>query len=421
MGNRKRAEGALVGIDVSAKTLAVATRASNGRVYVREIPNSPASHKSLCVQLAGSGAKVCLEATGIYHLDVARALHGTDGIEVMVVNPRASHDFAGAMSKRNKTDISDAEVLLAYVERMEWEPWQAPSEAVFELRTICRHAVSMRQALAADKARLARSRATSAIARVVTDDIVIGIAQLEIRINKLQAASLALIEQDPALSASLARLCTIPGLGPTSAVQVLSELAVLPGDMTAKQWTAHAGLDPRQHQSGTSIDKANNDSRRLGWAASGRCRMTTASKAGRPFEPRWRGRGRARQAEEEGYRRGDAQAFACGVGHAPERKRLGRPAISSTSGQGSAGCGPRLPESGAPSGAPSAHRPRVSGASARRGRQGRVWPQFINEAPSREFCENSSLAGREHGGMLTEAMGTRRHSGSRIFAGWGLT
>ena len=63
MGNRKRAEGALVGIDVSAKTLAVATRASNGRVYVREIPNSPASHKSLCVQLAGSGAKVCLEAT----------------------------------------------------------------------------------------------------------------------------------------------------------------------------------------------------------------------------------------------------------------------------------------------------------------------------------------------------------------------
>ena len=256
MGNRKRAEGALVGIDVSAKTLAVATRASNGRVYVREIPNSPASHKSLCVQLAGSGAKVCLEATGIYHLDVARALHGTDGIEVMVVNPRASHDFAGAMSKRNKTDISDAEVLLAYVERMEWEPWQAPSEAAFELRTICRHAVSMRQALAADKARLARSRATSAIARVVTDDIVIGIAQLEIRINKLQAASLALIEQDPALSASLARLCTIPGLGPTSAVQVLSELAVLPGDMTAKQWTAHAGLDPRQHQSGTSIDKA---------------------------------------------------------------------------------------------------------------------------------------------------------------------
>jgi len=251
-----RGEGVVVGIDVSAKTLAVATRADNGRVYVREVPNTPTSHASLCARLAGSGAKVCLEATGIYHLDVARALKGADGVEVMVVNPRAAHNFASAMSKRNKTDVSDAEVLLAFAERMEWVPWQAPSEAAFDLRTICRHAVSLRQALAADKARLARTKATSVIASAVADDIVDGMAQVEKRIEKLQAACLDLIGQDPVLSRQLARLCTIPGLGPISAVQLLSELAVLPGDMSAKQWTAHAGLDPREHQSGTSIDKA---------------------------------------------------------------------------------------------------------------------------------------------------------------------
>ena len=51
-------------------------------------------------------------------------------------------------------------------------------------------------------------------------------------------------------------LCTTPSVGPLSAVQLLSELAVLPADMTTKQWTAHVALDVREHRSGTSIDKA---------------------------------------------------------------------------------------------------------------------------------------------------------------------
>ena len=38
-------------------------------------------------------------------------------------------------------------------------------------------------------------------------------------------------------------------------MQILAELTVLPGDMTAKQWVAHAGLDPRHFESGSSVAK----------------------------------------------------------------------------------------------------------------------------------------------------------------------
>jgi transposase len=38
-------------------------------------------------------------------------------------------------------------------------------------------------------------------------------------------------------------------------VQLLPELLVLPADMTVRQWVAHAGLDPRACQSGSSVDK----------------------------------------------------------------------------------------------------------------------------------------------------------------------
>lgn len=50
-------------------------------------------------------------------------------------------------------------------------------------------------------------------------------------------------------------LVSVKGIGPTSALHLIAELALLPGDLTPRQWVAHAGLDPRQHDSGTSVHK----------------------------------------------------------------------------------------------------------------------------------------------------------------------
>lgn len=38
-------------------------------------------------------------------------------------------------------------------------------------------------------------------------------------------------------------------------MQILGEIVVLPDDMTARQWVAHAGLAPRYFQSGRSVMK----------------------------------------------------------------------------------------------------------------------------------------------------------------------
>ena len=45
------------------------------------------------------------------------------------------------------------------------------------------------------------------------------------------------------------------GIATHSAVQLLPELLVLPDDMSVRQWVAHAGLDPRPYQSGSSVHK----------------------------------------------------------------------------------------------------------------------------------------------------------------------
>jgi len=74
----------------------------------------------------GSRPWVCLEATAVYHLEVALALHEARGVEVMVANPRATKDFARAQMQRSKTDRSDALSLLEFARRMPFEPWEPP-------------------------------------------------------------------------------------------------------------------------------------------------------------------------------------------------------------------------------------------------------------------------------------------------------
>src|SRR5690606_39690942 len=65
------------------------------------------------------------------------------GAEVMVINPKAAHHFAKARGQRNKTDAIDAAMLLDYLPRMPFRPWQPPPLAVLQLRQYGRHLVRL--------------------------------------------------------------------------------------------------------------------------------------------------------------------------------------------------------------------------------------------------------------------------------------
>lgn len=64
--------------------------------------NDAEGHLALMTKLGKQSepVRVCLEATGSYHFDVAVALSKTPNVEVMVVNPKASKHFAEALMLR---------------------------------------------------------------------------------------------------------------------------------------------------------------------------------------------------------------------------------------------------------------------------------------------------------------------------------
>jgi transposase len=250
------------GIDVSAKSLAVAIQHVGQPVEQRSFPNDLNGHRALIVWLrkAKSPVRVSLEATGIYSLDLAFALDAAQGIEVAVLNPKIANRFAQTI-RRSKTDTADAEVLAEYTHRMPFIVWVAPSSSSMRLRSIVRHVESLSVQSAQNQNRLHAAHGSTSTPSCVVQDLKRSVAFLEQRIHELRREAMTHIRQDDLLRKRYELLVSIPGIAQVSAMQLLAELSTLPPDLTVREWVAHSGLDPAHETSGSSVKKASRISR----------------------------------------------------------------------------------------------------------------------------------------------------------------
>jgi transposase len=247
-----------VGVDVSQETLDVAVRTNRGEPRTTQFANTSAGHCQLIKWLTkgGRSARVVLEATGVYSLDLALALDAARRIDVMVVNPRAARQFADACLQRASTDATMATALREYAARMEFVPWTPPSAAVRELRAIARRIAALTLEKTRELNRQHAAGASADTSAVVVNDVAVNVRHLQRRIAELERHALTLITSAPELEPAYQHLLSVCGIAATTAIQLLGELLVLPADMTARQWVAHSGLDVRHITSGTSVHKA---------------------------------------------------------------------------------------------------------------------------------------------------------------------
>lgn len=239
------------GVEVSQRELLVDCGAQQ-----RRFANTAAGRRGLVKWLSRAGGRVraCLEATGQYGLDTALALHAA-GVELMVVNPRAVRHFAQALLRRSKNDPLDAAVLREFAARMAFRPWQRPSERVLALAGIARRMQALAEMITAEKNRLHAASLSAALPAVVRQEVKRSIAGMERSQKKLLRAAQQEMAGEAALARKYAQLQTVRGLGERSALAVLAELLLLGEGCGARQWVAHAGLDPREYRSGDSVQK----------------------------------------------------------------------------------------------------------------------------------------------------------------------
>jgi transposase len=244
------------GIEVGAEELVVSLEREGRRAALKTFSNDPQGHQAILRHLRAPGRRVqaCMESTGVYGLDLALALVRA-GIEVMVANPRAARHFATAMMQRSKNDRLDAVVLLEFVIRMPFQVWVPPRPAVLQLHALSRRLEALKDTHAAEQSRRHAADATDTTPAALRRDLERSLRSLRRAIARLSVEAVKIIDQDPDLKLRFDLLISARGIKEVSAIPILAEMAVAPPDLDVRQLVAYAGLDPREHSSGTSGHK----------------------------------------------------------------------------------------------------------------------------------------------------------------------
>lgn len=238
-----------LGIDVSKSKLDCALRLPNGKFRAKVILNSPEGFAVLLNWLAAQKAAsphVCMEATGIYWEDIAQFL-ATEALMVSVVNPAQIKAYATSRLARTKTDAVDARLIADFCAERNPSPWQPRSEAEVALRALVLRLDALQTMRTQESNRLEVSR------DAVRNDIQQHLDWLDADIKQLIKAINDHIDNHPDLKQKRDLLNSIPGIGERTSAIILAYYADTSRFTNSRQAAAFAGLDPRQHQSGSSV------------------------------------------------------------------------------------------------------------------------------------------------------------------------
>jgi len=246
-----------VGVDVDSQSLVCKIQRNGKDFPISIFANTPIGHRQFIKWATKyhKPARVCMEATGVYSLQFALALHQTQSIEVAVMNPKAIKHFATAYLQRGKTDALDAESILQYLLRMPFKEWQPPEEEYFEIQQISRRIVHLNTMLTRERNRHHAADRMGSMGRIVANDAAVTMRHYERRIKVMESELIKLMESIPELSERLELIKSATGIADKAGPRILAELSMLPEDMSGPQWVAFAGLDPRPYESGTSTNK----------------------------------------------------------------------------------------------------------------------------------------------------------------------
>jgi transposase len=238
-----------LGIDVAKETLAVCLL-DEDRQLEGQMPNTRKGFNQLHHWLKKRGAttaQVCLEATGIYGIDVAQFLHDK-GYRVSVVNPARIKGFAQSQMQRSKTDKLDAAIIAAFGQALQPAAWIPPEPSWYELRALLRHLDDLQQTR---QQQINRLEATTVAA--VRTQLQQHIAFLDEQIAQVKDQIKDHLNQHPPLKQEVDLLNSIPGIGDITAWRLVAEIPQMAQFDDVRQVVAFVGLDPTRYESGRSV------------------------------------------------------------------------------------------------------------------------------------------------------------------------
>lgn len=238
----------ILGIDVAKAKLDIALLLPDGKFRSEAVPNTAEGFEKLAAWLERHDAAqvhACMEATGIYW-ESAAAFLAAQGHAVSVVNPAQISAFGSAALSRTKTDRKDARLIARFCAERKPPLWEPPPPETAELRSLVmrRDALERMRTQEMNRLHVARAEVRQSIERHN--------AYLEREIKDIDSEIQQKTDSDTHLKKQRELLDSVPGLG-AKTIPVL--LSFFSGKRfgSSRQAAAYAGLDPRQHESGSSV------------------------------------------------------------------------------------------------------------------------------------------------------------------------
>ena len=229
-----------VGIDVCKRHLEMRV---HGREHGWQFPNDAEGVCQLLTKLRGlRPTLIVVEATGGYEtLAVAEVCAA--GLPIAVVNPTRVRRFAESLGQLAKTDRIDAAVIAHFGSVVRPAAQTLASAEEQRLRALVDRRRQVIAMLTAEKNRRHTSQAC------LRADVQQHVEWLESKLKEIEAEIDRLIRNHPVWQEKTAMLCSVPGIGPVSAVTLVADLPEL-GALSRQKIAALVGLAPFNQDSG---------------------------------------------------------------------------------------------------------------------------------------------------------------------------
>lgn len=197
---------------------------------------------------------ICVEATGVYHEELAYYLDGA-GYRVSIILPNKAKKYLQSIGLKSKNDKIDAKGLAQMGAEQNLSQWIKPEDVFVTLRSLTRQYQSIQESITAEKNKLHAEEHSAFSNKHVIKQMKSHIRFLEKQKTKTEMAIEQVIKSDEVLKLKVENICTVRGLSMLSVATVIAETNAFNLFKNYKQLVSYSGYDVVENQSGSHKGK----------------------------------------------------------------------------------------------------------------------------------------------------------------------
>jgi len=195
-----------------------------------------------------------MEATGVYHEQLAWYLHGRE-LQISILLPNKARKYLQANGAKSKNDRIDAKGLAQIAAEKRLELWVPPSKLLYELRCHTRQHQNLNEMCTSINNQMEAIRHSHFQARDIVKQLEKTVKLLERQIGEMEKSIEGLINSDVVLNSHYKHISVIKGIGLLSFAVIAAETNGFALFKDAASLVSYAGYDVVENQSGKHVGR----------------------------------------------------------------------------------------------------------------------------------------------------------------------